>query len=230
MTYTETEGRWTTPNGRPIVFRYRQDTNDWNSVSSCTTGDEYGLRGMTIDGPVLDVGGHLGSVGITIAVDHKDAHVTIIEPIPANAALIRHNAERNGVADRVTVIEGAVGKAGQSVSVAYGFRGNETAQHHAFIGNSTFADGDHESVTYPAKSLAQMVKALGPIDLLKIDCEGGEWGFLHGPALRKVRRIIGEAHSVQGHTGADIVGMLPDHDVTLSGDPAGTCGFAAVLR
>ena len=227
MTYTETEGRWQTPNGKPVAFRYREGTNDWNTLTASLNEDEYGLRGSQISGDVLDVGGYLGSVGIGIAIDQPDARVTIIEPVPANADLIRRNAERNGVS--VTVVEGAVGKGGEPVEVTFGYTGDPTAEHHAFVGNSTLATGEHDAITYPALSLASLVG--DGLALLKIDCEGGEWAFLRGPALRKVQRIVGEAHAVQGHTGADIVDLLSKtHAVTLSGDPAGTCGFAAVLR
>ena len=231
---TETEAGWRTPNGRPIAFRFREGTNDWNTISACTTGDEYGLRDRPISGSVLDVGGYLGSVGITIAVDNPDAQVTIVEPVPANAALIRANIERNHVSDRVTLIEGAVGKGGEKVDVWFGYRGTESAEHHAFVGNSSLAydnggELDHDAVTYKALSLASLVG--DGLAFLKIDCEGGEWAFLRGPSLGKVERIVGEAHSVRGHTGADIVGLLSKtHDVTLSGDPAGTCGFTAVRR
>lgn len=234
MTYTETEAGWRTPNGNPIAFRFREDTNDWNTISACTTEDEYGLRGHPISGRVLDVGGYLGSVGITIAVDNPDAQVTIVEPVPSNAALIRHNAERNGVSDRVTLIEGAVGKGGESVEVWFGYRGNVSAEHHAFVGNSSLAYDhggalDHDTVTYKARSLASLVG--DGLAFLKIDCEGGEWAFLKGPALARIDRIVGEAHSVRGHTGGDIVALLAEtHEVTLTGDPGATCGFTAVRR
>lgn len=235
MTYQEVETAWQTPNGRSIVFRYREDTNDWNTLNACLgDNDEYGLRGRPVSGPVLDVGGYLGSVGIAIAVDNPDAQVTIVEPVPSNAALIRHNIERNGVGDQVTLIEGAVGKGGEKVDVWFGYRGSESLEHHAFVGNSSLAydhggDAEHDGLTYIGRSLASLVG--DGLDLMKIDCEGGEWAFLRGPALRKVQRIVGEAHAVRGHKGSDIVGLLSKtHVVTLSGDAEGTCGFEAVLR
>lgn len=236
MTYSETEGSFRTPKGNAIVFRYRQETNDFNTVNACTTEDEYGLRGLALSGHVVDVGGYLGSVGITVAVDNPDARVLIVEPVPDNARLIEYNAERNGVQDRVTVRRGAVGKGGEKVKVWFGYRGNESAEHHAFVGNSSLAynhggELEHDEKEYKAISLAEIVDELGEIDLLKIDCEGGEWAFLTGPSLGKVSRIVGEAHSVRGKQGGDIVAQLSaTHDVTLTGDPKGTCEFSAVLR
>ena len=243
LDYRETEGQWVTPNGRPIVFRYRTDTNDWNTISSCLgDNDEYGLRGLKIDGPVVDVGGYLGSFGVTAAVDNPEAQVWIVEPVPYNAALIRQNAERNGVSDRVTVIEGAVGIGGESVDVWYGYRGTVTAEHHAFVGNSSLAydhggELEHDATTYVALGLDELVAlAGGRIALLKIDCEGGEWPFLVGESLGSVERIVGEAHAVRGHEGRDIIALLAvTHDVTLQPVPEdpegkGTTGFTAVVR
>ena len=230
--YRETEGRWTTPNGRSFVSRYREGTNDWNTISACLTDDEYGLRGLNLHGAVLDVGGYLGSVGLAIALDYPDTRVTIIEPVPPNAELIRQNAERNGAS--VSVIEGAVGKGGEPVEVRYAYRGSDVMEHHAFVGNSSLEhdyDETHLFARYTAIGLAEMVEELGDIALLKIDCEGAEFDFLDDPAIGRVERIVGEAHAVNGHRGGDIAQLLhATHVVTFTGNPTGTCGFMAVRR
>lgn len=233
--YREVAGVWSTPRGRRASFTYREGTNDWNTISACLgTNDEYGLASEEITGRAVDIGGYLGSVGVTIAIDNPQATVTIIEPVPWNADLIRRNAAANDVSDRVTVIEGAAGIGGEDVSVWFGYRGNETAEHHAFVGNSTLAydnggELDHDERKYKALGLSDLL-ADGPIDFLKIDCEGGEWAFLDTPLTAQIPVIVGEAHSVRGHKGKDIVALLPEHDVTLSGDPETTCGFRAVIR
>lgn len=225
--YAPAVAQWYTPGGNVASFAYREDTNDWNTLSA-TMGDEYALpRNMT--GTALDVGGYLGSVGIGLALDNPELRVVIVEPVPPNADLIAENIERNGVSERVTLIRGAVGKDGEQVDVWYGYRGNESALHHAFVGNSSIAydnggELEHETVTYTALGLA----SFGALDFLKIDCEGGEWAFLAGGA--DVGMIVGEAHAVRGHKGRDIIGLLPDHDVSLTGDTEGTCEFRAVRR
>lgn len=233
--YAEVEGRYLTPNGRPAVMTFRAGTNDANTLNASMNEDEYGLRGVAVTGSMVDVGGYLGSVGIGVAQDNPDARVWIIEPVPSNLALIRANVARNGVSDRVTVIEGAVGSG--PVDVWFGYRGNESAEHHAFVGNSSLAydhGGElaHETKTYrKGITLAAILKLTGDIDLLKIDCEGGEWSFLASPELHRVNRIVGEAHAVRGHKGSDIVALLSEtHSVTLSGDVEGTCGFTAIRQ
>lgn len=232
--YELTEGSFWSPHGHPMRMVYRQDTNDFNTIRSSTDGDEYKLPTGLVD-QVYDIGGYLGSVGIALALDNPDCYVTIIEPVPPNAALIRRNIEFNGVGDRVTLMEGAVGGPDDTVSVWYGYKGSESLEHHAFVGNSTLAydyggDAEHDEVTYDAISLVDLVDTYGPIDFMKIDTEGAEWAFLQGP-LASVREIVGEWHPVRGHTLGDMAARLgPTHVVTFDGPQAGPGGFRAVRR
>lgn len=235
MTYGEhaTSG-WTTPKGEYVRMTYRLETSDWNTVASVMLPhDEYGLAELDLSGRAADVGAHIGAVTVALLRDNPSLHVTAIEPVPDNAALLRENVAQNGVGDRCEVMEAAVGS-GKSTTIRYGYTGSENATHHAFIGNSGIVYPDspaepHLERTVPVVSLAR----LGPLDFIKIDCEGGEWGFLTGTALRKVTRIHGEAHPVLGHRAPDMAKQLTaTHDVTFSGanlDP-GPCGFVAVAR
>jgi FkbM family methyltransferase len=223
-------------------FLYREGTNDWNTVNSCLgTNDEYGLAGRKIVGDVLDVGGYLGSVGVTIAIDNPGARVVIVEPVPWNARLIKQNAAVNGVEDRVTVFEGACGPEGVTKSeIRFGYVGDANLEHHAFVGNTSLAydnggDTQHEVAEVETLGLQEVLDRfeIETAVYAKIDCEGGEWTFLDAPAaqLKRLPYIVGEAHAVRGHRGRDIVPMLKaTHRVELSGEPDGTCGFTAVLR
>jgi len=233
-----------TPRGVPVPMTIRQGTNDWNTLNACMTEDEYGLRDWHGTGWALDIGGYLGGVGIGLAVDNPDLRVLIVEPVPDNIRLIRANIALANVGDRVELVEGAIGDGGP-VSVWHGYQGTEAAEHHRFVGNSSLAydhGGElaHEETVYQSLTLGDlMVEALTErFALVKIDCEGGEWAFLEDPDVASCDVILGEAHSVRGHRGDDIVGLLSaTHDVTLYGNqgevideaPA-TCGFRAVAR
>lgn len=229
--YEVVAGSFRTPAGNGVTMLYRSGTNDWNTLNATLDQDEYHLpRGQA--GTALDIGGYLGSVGIALAKDNPGLQVTIVEPVPANADLIERNIALNDLGERVTLIRGAVGAGGEPVDVWYGYRGTEAAEHHAFVGNSSLAynhggELEHETQTYTGLGLAEF----GPLDFLKIDCEGGEWAFLDSPSVADVGTIFGEAHSVRGRKGGDIVALLAaTHDVTLEGDAEGTCEFRAVRR
>jgi len=235
--YEPLTGTFRSPGGHQATMHYRSGTNDWNTLNACMTEDEYALRGRTFTGSAIDIGGYLGGVGIGLALDNPGLSVIIVEPVPGNAELCRQNVIVNDLHPRVTVIEGAAGGK-SSVDVWYGFRGTESLEHHAFVGNSTLAydDGgqaEHDTVTYSTPwTLTALVKAAPtPVSLVKIDCEGGEWVILDSPAVAKCAEIVGEWHNVRGHTQADMLALLDKtHNVTFSGPYDGPGGFAAVLR
>jgi FkbM family methyltransferase len=225
-----------TPRGRPALMTIRDGTNDWNTLNACMTEDEYQLRSFNGNGWALDIGGYLGGVGIGLALDNPGLRVLIVEPVPDNIRLIKDNIARNGVGDRVELIEGAIGDGGP-VEVWHGYQGTVTAEHHRFVGNSSLAydhggELQHDTTTYKSLTLHDLLKRSDyPVDLLKIDCEGGEWSFLATPFVMDCTVILGEAHAVRGHRGDDIIELLSaTHDVTISGDGAGTCEFRAVAK
>ena len=221
-----------TPRGNPATMHYRTDSSDWNTLYSALNEDEYGLAGYALTGLALDIGAHIGAVTVALALDNPDLHVIAVEPVPDNARLLRENVVLNGLKDRVTVIEGAAGSG--EVTVWYGYRGSETAEHHAFIGNSSLAydhggENEHDEITYQGVTLSDL--ADGDVALLKIDNEGGEYDFLADPAVSRCERIVGEWHNVRGHVQTDIASLLgATHVVTFSGPVGGPGGFLAVRR
>lgn len=233
MRYDLNRGTYLTPRGAPLIIWVREGTNDHNTANASATEDEYGLRERHLSGLALDIGGYLGTVGISLAVDNPDLRVVCVEPVPANADLIRRNIEANDVGDRVTLVEGLAGHSGAGV-IRFGFKGNETALHHAFVGNASIAaPGDeHTVLTVPSYSLSDLVGA-EPVRLMKIDCEGGEWDFLDTD-LSGVQTIVGERHPhpLTGgtRTRADLLALLRGFDVTYAGPEAGPEGFVAERR
>ena len=233
MMLTQTVASFTTPHGYPCRFIYRENTSDWNTCNSITTADEYSLP-IGLSGVAVDVGAHIGVVTVVLALDNPELRVIAIEPVPGNVDLIRENVALNGVGNRVTIIAGAAGGT-DPVTVWYGFKGSESLEHHAFIGNSTLTREvpvyEHEEITYPATSLVDLLVQEGEIDYLKIDCEGGEWAFLDSPWIDRVRTVVGEWHPTDGHTVGDILDLLDTtHYVTTTGPVGGPGGFTAVRR
>ena len=236
LQYTDTRGDWTTPAGHRAVFAYRTETNDWNTLSSILTHDEYELpRGLS--GTALDIGAYLGGVCIALALDNPDLHVIAVEPVPDNVRLIRESIEANGVGDRVTLIDGALaGPKDKSISIFYGYRGTVSLEHHAFVGNSTLAydtagETDHDERIVTPVTLTQILAGIDEVAWTKIDCEGGEYQILADPGVRKLRYIIGEWHNVRGHVQSDIATLLgKTHDVTFAGPENGPGEFRAVRR
>ena len=184
-----------TPRGRPARMGCRAGTSDLATVGSTfelwgKLHDEYHTAALDLgDGAFVDVGAHIGSVAIAVLLDNPRASAICVEPLPENVELLWANAERNGVADRLQIIEGAAG-AGKTVTIRYG-----PDDAHRYIANIRGASGDYREV--PAVTLASLVRlAGGRIAAMKTDCEGGEYALFHATAttLRKVGRITGEYH------------------------------------
>lgn len=191
-------GLFWSPGGRPAPMWYRVGTNDWNTLSSCMTEDEYGMRGMDDVDTLVDVGGYLGGLGIGWALDHRGSRVWIVEPLPANVELIERNVAENEVGDRVTVVPRAVGRPGQTqTTIRWGFGDDENGRHHRYVGNSTLSrhSKQHQKATVRTVDLPALVAmAGGHIDVLKVDCEGAEYD-LFADGAEGVGRIVGEFHS-----------------------------------
>ncbi len=230
-----------TPKGGRVGMRYRLDSSDWNTLTSCLTEDEYKLAGLDLTGSALDIGGHIGGVTLGLLADNPRLVVIAVEPVPANYELLIENLIENGLDNRAIVINGAVGRDEGTTRVHYGYRGSEFAEHHAFIGNietlqATGPDNcpsewPHEHAEVPIVTLAGLVDER-PFTLMKIDCEGGEWAFLDGatPAqLDRIGRIHGEWHPSGGkHTQAQFSALLPGWKILYIGEhPEGPQGFAA---
>lgn len=239
--YELMQGAWPTPKGNTYVSWWRDGTNDWNTISSCTTHDEYETRGLFLRGWALDVGGYLGSVGIPLAIDNPDLRVIIIEPVPENAKLIRDNIVLNGMQERVRVLEAVAAAPGEETGgVAYGWRAPGTPQQvnyevHHFVGGSTLALDNpgvpHEEATVPAYSISALLSLVDAerFSFMKIDCEGCEAKFLTDlTGIALVDHIIGEWHPPYVDE-AGVHALLDDTHIVETGG-TGPGWFKAVRR
>ncbi len=87
---------------------------------------------------VLDVGAGVGTAGLCLARRITSARVTLFEREPGLALLARENVERNGLAERVNVIEGDVGLSAETAR-ALGLQ-SEGFDH--VIANPPYHDAD----------------------------------------------------------------------------------------
>ena len=150
--------------------------------------NEYDYSDIRESDIVLDIGACVG--GFTLEVHNKVDHVYAVEPlfIDELCANIKLNHAKN-----VAVFTCALGEPG-------------TTQHISFV---------DKTISAPCKSLSEIIELCGDhVDVLKIDCEGGEW-HIKPHELEGIRRIEAEIHSFNNERLEDFTDMLLslDYDV-----------------
>lgn len=163
--------------------------------------DEYRLAWFTADlgdEPVaLDIGAHVGCFSIAFAHRHPGARVDAYEASPSTSVYLRRNIDDNGLADRVHVNNRAV----QAVAGELELADNGAASGHN--GVLHLKEGVRR-VTVPSVAMADVLRISGrPVDLVKIDTEGGEYDMVLGSRPEDwagVRRVVLEYHDLPGHS------------------------------
>lgn len=221
-----------TPRGVPAILEARDDTSDLAVIGSTFAGvagsglvDEYHLADLHITGRFVDVGAHIGAVTVAVLLDNPEATAVCVEPIPENVAVLRANLAHNGLTDRATVIEGAVGTG----VVFYRWSGTANLESNRYISNLA---GTVWGQAHPHTELAVRevkLRELLPCDAMKLDCEGGEWRLFRQRGFAKVPLVFGEYHGGPGPDGV-VAALGRTHDVTFGHSDEMTGAFRAVAR
>jgi FkbM family methyltransferase len=171
---------------------------------------------------VLDIGGHIGTFSCRLTHLHRQASVMAFEPSATTASYLRRNVAQNGVADRVQVFEAALSStSGTAIFVdngaGSGMNGLRSADHRA-----GGADTEVRTVSFDDA----VAGAPAPVDLVKIDCEGGEYDLVLGSkpeSWASVQRVVIEFHPVGGHSWEELraffagVGLTVQQESRLGG-------------
>jgi FkbM family methyltransferase len=148
---------------------------------------------------VYDIGAHVGTIALgTARLVGTQGRVVAFDGDPENIDRLKGNSARNGLEDRLTVLNLAVWS--RTANDGISFRRGTTAKSHGGVD----ADGQHpilaqgETINVPAITLDDFIATIGPPPhLLKIDVEGGEYEVLSGGKdLFATRRplVIAEVH------------------------------------
>lgn len=145
---------------------------------------------------ILDIGGYIGDFSI-YAVKYLNADKVIVyEPIAENFAILKKNIENNHFEDRITAVNKAVSN---SFEVQLNVEIQESEEVHV----SAYWYQEAERRMIASVTLAEILTnhQLHSIDLLKVDCEGGEYDIfptVSDEAFTRIRNIVFEHHRVDG--------------------------------
>jgi FkbM family methyltransferase len=155
------------------------------------------LRRLAPGGRVIDIGANIGAFAVA-AVRAGAAEVHAFEPLAANLEMVRRNLRLNGLEGCVHCDPRAVSETGETATFYF---------NPADAGGGTFFPGIHDAwrggrgprtVEVACTRLPDILHSLkGPCDLLKMDCEGAEYGIVKslGDRHERVRAVVFEFHS-----------------------------------
>ena len=177
--------------GRKVVLHYPSERGVEVDFIGCCIRNDYGLRQQLKDvETILDVGANVGFFSIAARADYPSAKIHAYEPNRRIFPFLRSNTEQLGI----DTYQEAVGADEGRVSIA-----DEGDSNQA----KTIASADGG---IPQIALQRAVERLGGrVDLLKLDCEGAEWGMFRSAApWRHIRNIRMEYHLFDQHTPQDV--------------------------
>jgi FkbM family methyltransferase len=164
--------------------------------------DECYMKGRKFSLPsaptILDIGANAGYFSLFALGRFPGARVFAFEPVPANFRLLNRQRELNPKAG-LTCIQKAV--AGQGGELVLAFDAADAFSTSATVLGS--ASGQPDTIRVAAVTLSDVFTEyhIEQCDLLKMDCEGAEYGILYGcpkEVLGRVRRIAMEVHRGPG--------------------------------
>ena len=93
----------------PVRAKHNRMIGDNQGIREVWNDEVYRLPLDQSPKTIVDLGANIGLTSLWYAKRYEPTQIVAVEPVPANARLIRRNLEVNGITDITTVIEAAVG-------------------------------------------------------------------------------------------------------------------------
>jgi FkbM family methyltransferase len=175
---------------------------------------------------IIDIGSTVGAFTIWAARQSPRATMVAVEPNPEVFPFLVDNIRRNDLSDRVTTVEAAIGSA-PGIAAIEDDRAFSTLVRVVPVG---VGRGPRVRML-TLEQLFEETKT-SSCDLLKIDCEGGEYDILFTAPdrlLRKIRAIVCEYHPTPEHDPAELFKFLSDAGFQIDADRT-PIGFVRAKR
>ena len=179
------------------------------------------LQGRPIQ--VFDIGAHIGSFAMNVATLHPQSRLECFEPSAETARYLRRNVEQNNLGNRINVHEVALAdKEGTALlddndggSVHNGL----IQQDRRLVDGADALDRRH-AVEVPTTTFdAAVAAAPAPPDVVKMDCEGGEYALVYASSeasWASVSRVVMEYHPVPGESWDELRGWFENVGFAVS--------------
>jgi FkbM family methyltransferase len=152
---------------------------------------------LPADPVVVDVGGYIGDFSLYAVKRLGATRVIVFEPARENFAVLEKNVALNRYEGRITAVNKAVASSSEITL-------NVESLAHSELHVSAYWYQQAEQRKLPALTLPQILSnyGLATIDLLKVDCEGGEYDMFTGvpsDVFRRIQNIVFEWHAIPGY-------------------------------
>ncbi|MDA0989300.1 MAG: FkbM family methyltransferase [Verrucomicrobia bacterium] len=189
--------------GGTLNFR---ESGDHVAVGETFVADSYGaIRQLQAAPPqmIWDIGANIGSFVVWAATIFPAAEYVSFEPLPVTFDILLANVKAN---PQIRWSAHPIGFGAADGQACFRVPDGYFGQASAFAASG-------EAITVNMRNiLGYWYEAGSPaIDLMKIDCEGGEYAILEsmrGEMLAQVKHIVMETHAVSGHAIGDIDAAL----------------------
>jgi FkbM family methyltransferase len=178
---------------------------------------------------VIDVGAHVGSFALWVCERAPGVRIISIEPEPRNFSDLESNIARNQLGTRIDAVNAALGAHSGTTTTLHVPMNRES-------GSTLATEGTVIDAT--EMTLAELLERLnGPLDLLKLDCEGAEWevlASLDAKTWARISRLVMECHIPEGKRVSEMTDLLVSNGLNpsvLSQGPSGVtwCNEVAVI-
>src|SRR6266542_1657747 len=146
---------------------------------------------------IVDIGGYIGDFTIYCAKYFKPLKVIVYEPTKENYNLLLENVKLNGFQNIILPVNKAVGISGELIL-------NVQSLTHEEVHVSSYWHEGLERRRIESVSIDELysIHNLNKVDLLKIDCEGGEYDIILNASdnvLDITQNIVFEFHTIQNY-------------------------------
>ncbi len=175
---------------------------------------------------IIDIGSTVGAFTIWAARQSPRAKMVAVEPNPEVFPFLVDNIRRNDLSDRVTTIEAAIGSAPGIAAI------EDDRAFSTLVRVVPMGVGRGPRVRMLTLEQLFDETHTSSCDLLKIDCEGGEYDILFtapGQLLRRIRAIVCEYHPTPEHDPAELIEFLSDAGFQIDADRT-PIGFVRAKR
>ena len=209
-------------------FELHAHSHEWYTLYENIIREDYFFEGISLreGGTVIDIGANFGSFSAVASKKiGQTGKVIAFEPSPEIYQRLARNIAINSLDNVVLHNEAVSGEDGNLVLFLH--------QKTSFATTCSEVDwaGWTRSITVPARSMRSILRTVGgPVDLLKIDCEGAEYDIfdsLDQESISCVRQIVMEVHKFPGRSEHQIVAKLSALGFTVHGEPPMIAAFKA---